>query len=342
MKIFIYVLLGAFISLHSLAQDRDTNYIEPYSKLVTGRAFLSQKYTLFVVEGTGGSRDIQYRPNTRLSLGLGATYRALTLNVGYGLAFLSNEKEKGKTRYLDLQSHLYGVKWRFDLFGQFYKGYYIFPRGFATPQNQGFYQRPDLNVQEIGISSYYINNNKRFSYRSAFLQSEWQKKSAGSFLFGGGIVYGNIRADSAFVPSSLAPGYKQSTIRELRYFELGPGAGYAYTFVWKKNWFATASATASLDLGFVRERSISGSESKVSVSPNFLFRVGAGYNSATWNYNLTWVTSRTAVIGSFDDNGYHVNTGNYRLTVAKRFQAKKGLRRLLDRVDRVLDWVGVK
>lgn len=331
------------LAIHvSVAQDRDTNYIDPYTKLITGRAFLSQKYTLFVAEGTGGNRDIQYRPNTKLSVGLGATYRALTLNVGYGLGFFTNEKERGKTRYLDLQTHLYGTKWRLDLFGQFYKGYYVFPRGFGAANSNSFYLRPDLNVQEIGLNTYYINNNKRFSYRAAFLQSEWQKKSAGSFLFGGGAVYGNIRADSAFVPSSLAANYKQSGVQALRYFELGPGAGYAYTFVWKQHWFATASATASLDLGFVRESFANGSESKVSVSPNFLFRAGLGYNSSTWNANLSWVTSRTAVVGSFSDNGYHVNTGNYRLTVAKRFEARRGLRRMLDKVDRVLDRLGVK
>lgn len=323
------------------AQVRDTNYIEPYSKLITGRAFLSQKYTLFVVEGTGGNKDIQYRPNTRLSIGAGATYRALTFNIGYGLGFLNNE-DKGKTRYIDLQSHLYGIKWRFDVFGQFYRGYYIYPKGFAATSDKNFYLRPDLNVQEIGLSSYYINNNKRFSYRAAFLQSEWQKKSAGSFLFGGGIIYGNIKADSAFVPSALAANYKQNAVRALRYFELGPGAGYAYTFVWKQNWFATASATASLDLGFVRESFAGGSDSKISVSPNFLFRLGAGYNSATWNYNFSWVTSRTAVVGNFSDNGYHVNTGNYRITVAKRFVANRGLRKMLDKVDRVLDKLGIQ
>jgi hypothetical protein len=320
-----------------LAQDRDTNYIEPYTKMVTGRAFFSQKYTIFGMEGKPGFREIQYRPNTNLSFGLGATYRSLTLNLGYGFSFLNPETDRGKTKYIDLQTHIYGMKWRYDLFGQFYKGYYIFPKGFGSGNDNEFYKRPDLNVREIGISAFHIYNNKRFSYRAAFLQSEWQRKSAGSFLLGGGIVYGNVKADSAFVPSREQANYEQKDIKALRYLELGPGLGYAYTFVWKENWFVTASANLNFDLGFVEETTNTETVSSRHISPNFLFRTGFGYNSADWNINFSWVTNRTSVSGQFPKGSYNINTGNIRLTVAKRFIPGKELRKILNHIDRVLD-----
>lgn len=325
------------LSFYSTAQDRDTNYIQPYTKMITGRAYLSQKYTIFGIDGAGGFREIQYRPNTKLSVGVGATYRALTLNVGYGFSFLNPGKEKGKTKYLDLQTHLYGAKWRFDLFGQFYKGYFIFPRGYGSSDINTFYKRPDLNVKEMGVSAYQIYNSKRFSYRAAFLQSEWQKKSAGSFLLGGSITYGKIRGDSAIVPAALAADYPQKDIEQVRYIEVGPGAGYAYTLVWKEHWFITASATLSLDLGFVEETIKEINKFTRQISPNFMFRSGIGYNSSNWNLNFFWVSNRTAISGQFPQGGYHVNTGNYRLAVAKRIMPGPKLKKLLSLVDKVLD-----
>ena len=107
--------------------ERDSSYVESFDDQLTLRTYLSQKYTIFNVNGKGNQYFLQYRPNTNLNLGLGATYRGLTINLGYGFKFLNKDSDKGTTKYLDLQSHLYGKKWRIDGFGQFYKGYFLFP-----------------------------------------------------------------------------------------------------------------------------------------------------------------------------------------------------------------------
>lgn len=303
--------------------------------MITARGFVSGKYTNFSLQAQPGVRNLQYRPNTRVNLGVGATYRALTLNLGLGIP--NRNDFKGDTRYLDLQTHIYGKKWRYDLFGQFYRGYYLYPLGYGTTDNKVYYQRPDLNLQELGLSAFHIYNNKRFSYRAAFLQSERQKKSAGSFLLGGSVIYGNIRADSAFVPTILRDFYFQDSVRRLQYLEIGPGAGYAYTFVWRGHWFATASMTISADLSLVRETNIQSSQTSVNISPNYLFRVGTGYNGDSWSVNFSWVTSGTSISGQYKNGGYNTNTGNYRFTVAKRIIPGVKLRRMLRLADRILD-----
>jgi hypothetical protein len=323
----VLLTITLFLSLYSLGQYRDSNFIDPYTHLITGRMFLSQKYTLFAIDGKNGYRDIEYRPNTNLSLGVGATYRALTFNFGYGFKFMNPDTEKGDTKYLDLQTHLYGIKWRFDMFGQIYKGYYIYPKGYGSHDGSVYYYRPDLKVNDYGLSASYIFNYKRFSYRSAFLQSEWQKKSSGSFMLGGSMVYGQINADSAFVPAAVAPYYEQRDVTGMNYFAVGPGIGYAYTLVVKQHWFVTASLTTNLDLAFLKEKTKTSYETSVHFNPNLLFRTGFGYSSATWNANVTWVASRTAIKGQFLQSGYHVNSGNYRFAVSKRLTAKGGLRR---------------
>jgi len=317
------------------ASHYDSTYVVSYDSLLTVRSYLSQKYTLFVLEAPPGLPELQYRPNTKINLGMGATYKSITLNLAYGFGFLNRDRDKGKTRYLDLQSHIYGKSLQVDLFGQFYKGYFMYPRGLAAGDPHAFYQRPDLNVREIGVNAYYILNNKKFSYRAAFVQNEWQKKSAGTFLLGAGIVYGKTKADSAFVPHELMSFYSQRNIHALRYFELGPGIAYAYTFVWQEHLFVTAAATLSFDVGFVRETLENATQNKTSFSPNFLFRAVTGYNSADWNINFSWVMNRTAVNGSFVNGDYHITTGNYRFTVAKRFTPQGGLKRVLHKLDQL-------
>jgi hypothetical protein len=331
----LLLALLLFLNPSLKSQDRDTNYIEPYNKMITARGFVSGKYTIFALDGSQGVRTLQYRPNTRVNMGVGATYRALTLNLGFGLP--NKDDFKGDTRYIDLQTHIYGKKWRYDFFGQFYRGYYVYPLGYGSADKALYYQRPDLNVQELGISAYHIYNNKKFSYRAAFLQSERQKQSAGSFLLGGGIIYGNTRADSAFVPSLLKDFYYQDSIRRLQYLEIGPGAGYAYTFVWKEHWFATGSLTLSADLSLVKESTRLESTTSLNISPNFLFRMGAGYNGDQWSYNFSWVTSRTTIAGQYKNGGYNTNTGNYRFTISKRFTPGKNLGKLLKLADNILD-----
>ena len=331
------VILMILMPFISEAQVRDTNYIEPYHKMLTSRAYISRKYTIFSVQGTNGSKEIQYRPNTKTNLGVGATYRAFNISIGYGFDFINEKAEKGTTKYIDLQTRLYGVKWGVDLFGQFYKGYHIFPKGFGINDKDLFYIRPDLRVREIGVSAFHIYNNKKFSYRAAFLQSELQKKSAGSFLLGGSIVFGNINADSAFVPSLLANEYPQKDVHLLRYVEMGPGAGYSYTFVYKEHWYLSATSTLSLNFGLVQETSPTATFHSNHIAPNIILRIGTGYNSDTWNFNFAWVSNRTAIEGIYHKAGYNVNTGTYRFSVGKRFKPNKGLRKGLQPIDKLLD-----
>ena len=348
------LLLFLCISLLSIAQNsdsllarqrdsitaayRDTNYVLPYTRYLTTRVFLSQKYTLFALENSRGYRDIQYRPNTNLSVGAGFTYRAITMNFAYGFKFMNPDDEKGKTEYLDLQAHLYGIKWRFDWFGQFYKGYYIFPKGYGTSDGSSYYHRGDLRVRDFGLSASHIFNSKRFSYRAAFLQSEWQKKSAGSFLAGASFVVGSIRGDSAFVPQVFEGNYLQRDVKELNYLGIGPGAGYAYTFVFKEHWFITGSASLNLVWSLIKETNLNGiSSSSGYLAPNVLIRAGLGYNSSSWGANVSWVASRTAVEGQFSTDGYHINSGNYRLSVNKRFITKGKTRNFLNKVDGIFN-----
>lgn len=314
----------------------DSAYVKAYDREITGRIYLSQKYTSIQVPATSLTPSFRYRPNTTLNLGAGATYRSFSLNLAYGFPGLNGDgSERGKTRYLDLQAHLYGRKVVTDLFGQFYKGYYVSPKDFITG-HPGYYIRPDIRVRMVGGSAYYVFNHKRFSYRAGLIQNEWQTRSAGTFLLGGDVYYGVLNSDSTFIPAEIAGRFPQGSLKRMRFINMGPGGGYAYTFVYKRKWFAMGSLTVNLPVDFVKAEAHTGNKNTVSISPNFMARLALGYNSRRWIYSATLVNGIVTADGAFKEGMYRISTGNYRLTVARRFSLNRRSRKAIQPVDKVL------
>jgi hypothetical protein len=333
-----------FISLMSLAytsfgqklpaSDYDSNYYKKYPGQITGRVYLSKKYTSLSLEGKDRLKPMRYSPNTPVTMGVGATYGIVTLNAGFPIPFLSRDsKETGRSKYLDLQSHIYAPQWVIDLYGQFYKGYHATPKGSGSLRPDSFYVRPDIRVNLIGASVYRLLNGERFSYRAAFLQNEWQKKSAGSWLVGAEAYTGVIKGDSALVPNHLDSFYRQYDIDRVRFTEFGPGIGYAYTHVHNENYFVTGSLTVNGDVSFVREFKGNSSETRTSFSPNLMVRIVAGYNSDNWMFNLAWINSSTNLKGRSSNDQYLISIGSFRLALAKRITPGKKLKKQLKVID---------
>lgn len=332
--VFAFLMIGQHFVRAQAPANFDSSYYKTYPRQITGRVFLSKKYTALTLNSPENVKALRYRPNNAFSAGVGATYGAITVNLGFNMGFLDgSRKERGKTKFLDLQSHIFTRKLVADLYGQFYDGYYLLPKGLAAPPEKNYYLRPDLRVNMIGASVYRLMNHRKFSYRAAFLQNEWQKKSAGSLLIGAEIYTGIIRGDSSLVPTAAPGDYTQRPVNKVRFTEFGPGAGYAYTVVMQQHFFITGSLTLNADVSFVKEYTGTASEKRVSISPNLAARAVIGYNSETWSANLSWVNNRINLKGEISADQYLVRTGNLRLTYAKRFKPGKKLKKNLKIID---------
>jgi hypothetical protein len=316
-------------SLKAARRNIDTQYIDELKGQLTGRIYFSQKFTSFNLPGNDGAKDLRFRPNTNLNLGVGATYRAYSLNIAYRFPFLNNDDEKGKTHYLDLQWHGYARRFTIDFLGQIYNGYYLSPKGLGKNDSNEYYQRPDMKLRVFGGAYYHVFNSERFSHRAAFLQSEWQKKSAGSFLLGAEVYGGLIYGDSAFVPSVIQENYQQKGIDKIQLLEIGPGAGYAYTLVIAKHMFVTAAANITADIGIIKEFDGDENETRVAFRPNLIYRTAAGYNSKWWDVSVSFVGNRLALLGESATGSYLINTGNYRINLVRRFTPGPRLKKRL-------------
>jgi len=336
MKLVLRLLFLVIISCaarQSASAQFDTTYYVSYADQITARFYFSKKYTSLKFRNTIEKYNMTYRPNTTLNMGVGATYKWATLNLAYGFGFLNPDRGQGKTKYLDLQFHGYTRRFIFDFFGQFYRGFFLTPNSTNNPGIE-YYVRPDLDVNQLGISMQYILNHEKFSYRASFFQSEWQKKSAGTFIFGLEVYGGNVKADSTIIPTFVSNEDAKRGMKGLKFYEFGPNAGYAYTLIIKKHFFLTGSASVSLDFG---QNTISdtGGERKFSgVSPNTFFRVFGGYNSEKWAISVVYVTNNVRLATEDIDRRIMLNTGNFRINYVYRFQlSAKAKRRLKEVVE---------
>ncbi|MFT3934237.1 MAG: DUF4421 domain-containing protein [Chitinophagaceae bacterium] len=323
--------------------DHDSSYYQSFERYITARVYFSKKFASVELERANKAARFRYIPNTDLTMGVGVTYQSISVNLGYGFGFLNPENEKGKTKYLDLQSHIYGRRWTVDLLGQFYKGYYLATQGLAASNPSAYYIRPDLHTRLFGLSAYHVFNSDRFSYRAAMIQNEKQKKSAGSLLMGADIYYGTIKADSSLVPTILSENYTQKNLRRLDYLKIGPGIGYAYTVVINQDFFVMGSLSGNLSFDYSKQKGIEGQTDKFAVNPGFIYRLVAGYDKNNWNVNVSIVGNQLKVSSAGSPDNFLLGAGNLRLTFARRFTPGNNLSRRLHPVDRVIENVkGVK
>lgn len=341
----ILILSGLLTYSAALAQrDRrpmvwDTTFVRDYSQRPTIRVFASHKFNSLLLRALPGYEDLRYRPNGRLNLGIGASYRRLTLNIGLPAPFVNDDSgQRGRSRFIDAQANLYTVRQASNLFLQSYRGYHItsYDRAELGWEQPTLYPyRADLRQFNVGISSLRIHDHERFSYRAAFNQDAWQLRSAGTWLYGGYATCYVLKADSAIVPARVSEKFfTSSSIRQGIIADIGPMAGYAFTQVYKRHWFMTASAAAGAGITVqqLRVPAEEGDQRMTDVGPGWHVQVRAavGYNSAR---RYAGVVFNQELVGVFlrSQDRFAWDVGNFRVILAQRIRQRprsvdKGLR----------------
>jgi hypothetical protein len=326
-NLIMTVLILAFAN-KAMAQH-DSSYYETHNDVMHGRLALIQKYNVLHYKNTIENRTTNYFPHTIPGVGIGFTYDWMTVNFSYGLRFNGKEREKGKTKYLDIQLHSYAKKFIIDMFGQVYKGLYV-PGD--KDANGTFYHRPDLESRLIGGAFQFVLNNKRFSFRSSFLQTDWQKRSAGSLLFGFESYAGRITSDSSLLPYRTDVDPSGHLAKKDFFWQIGPTIGYAYTLVIKRHIFLTGTFAESFNYArrVMTEESDPRATSKFVINPSY--RVIAGYNTYRWGIALFYVNNRVNIPGAMSGHKLAVSSGTFRVNFVYRFKSKGKLGKLIDRI----------
>lgn len=328
------LLLGSAGAVHGQKHKEpfDSLYVEDFSNILTGRAYFSTKDNAFALRSRRPGKNLNYHPNNQINWGLGASYRALSLNIGIRMPWVNNNNDEfGNTRYLDAQANIHTKRTATNLFLQIFRGYHLPDYTLAElnwPALAERPYRPDVRQFNVGFSSLRITNNDRFSYRASFNQDAWQKKSQGSWLFGGYMTFFGVRADSSLVPQAIQDRFTPEVrMRKGDFFDAGPMGGYVYTFVHKQHWFLTLSTVGGAGLAVQgltypdSNSELEGRRIDSGAGWRFQLRAGGGYNSKRHYVGLSFNQER---VGYFlaDQERFTWNVNNIRLNFVRRFNMK--------------------
>jgi len=269
----------------------DTTYIENHSYKFLLRFYGINKFNYLFFSHNNSPRII-LSPNRRDNVGFGFNYLWLGINFAFNLPFINNDNDTyGETERMDCQMYIYGRKSVFEMFLQYYKGFYITNPEVINPNwnsSMNYPQLPGALQLSLGASYNYVFNSEKFSYKAAFIQNEIQKKSAGSPLLGMSLsLFGITNSSNSLIPNNIRAlmqsqgmlSLDSSEIRRVNYNSIGIMGGYAYTLVVKKRLFISLSVEPGIGYGWViTEKKSKNRERKEWVSPNLTGRFSCGYN----------------------------------------------------------------
>lgn len=311
--------------------DHDTTYYKSYNNDLHLRLYSVYKYNNLILTGNNQDQSIVYSPNGNLNLGFGFNYRGLGVNIGINFPAINNDNDKfGETQKLDMRSYMYGRKVAIDFGLQFYHGFYISDYENSkinnTPSNQPSEVRGDMSINTMGITAMYVHNYEKFSFRAAFAQTEVQKKTAGSWLYGPYLNFLNIKADSSLIPIHIRDRYKlEDNIIEGFYGSVGILGGYALSVILFKRFFLTGAAALGYGLTYGNSwyESTNGRVNESIWDTGFKLntRAALGYNTRRTYVGLSFVLESYNIATSYDITELYW-MGQFRVNLVRRFDWK--------------------
>ena len=308
----------------------DTCFYVSHKNLMAIKILGVSKTASFGVFDDANKSKLLYYPNEMLNLGLGFNYKWFGLDLAFNLPGLNNDNDKfGKTEKFDLQTHIYTRKIIIDANIQRYKGFYIKnPKDiFPNWQSDNPYpQRSDINIASLGFNLTYSFNNKKFSYKASFIQNEWQKKSAGSFLLGTYSSFFAIRAKNDIIPDYSSEIFNNKLhLVSATTLNLGFSFGYIYTFVVKRHYFLTLSLVPGFAMGITTGTTALNKTyyNPAKVEGKSLARIALGYNSQKYYYGILFVTDNYKLSSRKNNIGVNYATNFFKIYIGRKFSIKK-------------------
>jgi hypothetical protein len=179
-----------------------------------------------------------------LRLAVSIDYDFLGFSLGFSPKFFPDNNDddlKGKSSFTDYQFRFFLGNWTQGLQYSNVQGYYVGNTNDFIPnwvrEEDPYIQFPNLKVIKWGGATSYVLNPK-FSLRNVVYQTEWQRKSAGSFIPKLAYSYNRFsnRIDNV------------KTIENA--FDIQLASSYYYTWVIHRNWFVAPFLSPSLGIRF--------------------------------------------------------------------------------------------
>lgn len=314
----------------------DTTFIEPQHYVFTVMLQSTHNYDIYTLRGIGNNaQSITFAPDMNMKLGPYVGWKWFFFGYTFELGNVNLQRIK---QQLDLS--IYSSQVGVDLFyrrtGNDYKLRNAnLGEGIDTSPLEGE-SFNGIKAGITGFNAYYIFNHGRFSYPAAFSQSTIQKVSCGSWMAGLGYTRNSLELDYErlqwLIDLNMMSKYVKLDsalmFRKVNYNDYSISGGYAYNWVFKKNWLFGASLQAALaykkSTGDVAGNNRDGFDFK-NVNLDGIGRFGLVYN------NMRWYAGASVIVHT---NNYHKsrfrtnNTfGSLNMYVGYNFGLKKKYRK---------------
>lgn len=314
----------------------DTAYIEPQHYVFTAMLQSTHTYDIYMLRSRGrNAQQFTFAPDMKLKMGpyfgwkwffAGYTFELKDLNLGK----LKNELD------LSIYSSQIGIDLFYRHTGNNYKLRDVYlGEGVDTKmlENVSF---PGVKAGITGFNLYYIFNHGRFSYPAAFSQSTIQKISCGSWMAGIGYTRNSISLDYSRLQSLIDERIVNSTVKlddglminDVRYKDMKVSGGYAYNWVFIKNWLLAASIQAAVAYKYSEANAEDGMDNGFdfkNVNLDGIGRFGLVYN------NMRWFAGASVILNSYNYRKSRFSTnnifGSMNLYVGYNFGLKKKYKR---------------
>ncbi len=237
----------------------DTNYIEPQKYMFTTTLMGTYTYENYLIRSKSG-QEVTFSPEARIKVGPYIGWSLLFLGYTVDIAYISANKKKEFD--LSVYTSMFGLDFFRRESGQDYRIRTWDLGGTANNTEEGSSLKDfagglpydGLKVTITGLNGYYVQNHHQFSYPAAFSQSTCQRRSAGSLLIGGGYTRHTLQLDYNKLKSTLKTALPDIEERidsglmfnKIKYTDVNLSAGYAYNWVFAKNWLFSVALSGTL------------------------------------------------------------------------------------------------
>ena len=292
--------------LISSFSDQDTNYVEPqhYNWALMLQSVTTYDYYRLSTQGADG-QSISFSPQMDVRMGPYFGWRWIFL--GYTVD-LRNLNIFNKSPKFELDASIYSARFGADIFYRRTVNDYIIRNVDMGPNvdTKALKGVPfdGLKVSITGVNLYYIFNYKHFSYPAAFAQSTCQKISCGSWMAGLAYLNNSIDFDydrlQALAKQHLGQEVQLDSnmnFNAIKYRNFSASAGYAYNWVFARNWLFCSS----LSLALAYKKSYSENEKRNAQGFDFgNFNIdGIGRFGLVWN-NTRWYAGASAIVRAYN------------------------------------------
>ena len=319
----------------SILGSAGEEFIQDHKKQLNIKFEVSNDINAYSVES--GGEELFLKPNLELRYALVFSYKFLSVRLGIRPAQSDLDLEKkGESDTFRLRVQALFDNWSHLIQYDYDRGYYLdntlkFDPDAGAVKAQFPYMTTHLF---FGSSIYKFNPN--YSIRSIESQTEIQVKSSGSLVLGLNYGYYSLFG----MDRVLKPGEDLSfrdPFSEFNGFNIAPLAGYYYTFVFKKYWFANAFVIPQFGIDIYKSTLFSeGQEFKKNRTEFFAavdYGFGGGYNGEKFFFGAQLRNRRSSAKLDADKIQIQPQKNTFSVYLGYRFKAPKTVAKPVDLIE---------